>query len=1004
MFREMVGQSIDSFQIISLLGEGGMGAVLKGYDQTLQREVAIKLMHPHLAGNAEFQKRFLQEARTAARLDHPSIVHVYSFGKYRSMLYIVMKFIPGDNLDQMLAELRAAKKWVMLGEAVEIVRQVAQALEYAHQNGVLHRDIKPSNIMIEAVKGEKLPYRPIITDLGLAKLSDGVQLTQQGTSLGTPAYMSPEQALGKSTDARSDVYSLGILLFELATARLPFPARSLADAIQYHAHTAPPLPRSIRAELPEAVEKIILCAMEKDPAQRYPNAGALAQALGALNLPAQVAAAPTAMENTVSLITQYQKSLVNPRGNSVLNDFQPPANKTLDQIQVLTASQQTSSYPLKPTGLTVGRDSDNDIVLDDTLASRHHMRIEYSGTDVVVSDLNSTNGTFLESARLLPGVSEPWDEDKPLRIGQTWLRLRRGQTNKTGRPGGVQERSRVAAGQSAGSRFPQGSVTGTAGQGRVNIALKTNNLVVEPGQSVTLPVLLQNQGAVVDHFQVRLSGVPEHWLPEPMKTVPMMPGDQKEVSLTVAPPRAAQSRAGQHALTLSVTSRESPSQVAEVRLTLSVGAYTQFTSEMHPQKLRAGQTGRITVRNLGNAPENFTVTWKDRGDELAFRPPQAALSVPEGQSAVVNFQAAPRHRQWIGREKNYAITGTVAPARGDPQPHMGEVVSRALLPPWVTGIPVVLCVLLGMLGMFLVNRQNAATSAATATAAQAVALLEQTQTSASQTETAVANAQMNESQAATATAQWLDADDDRDGLINRRELELNLLPNNLDTDGDGLSDGEEVDVFKSDPLKRDTDGDRVKDGDEAAQGTDPLRTDSDGDGTPDGDDNDPRNVPSPTPMPTATTAPTPTPSHTPAPTRTLPPPPIIDYANVDAQPNGLVGEVRTNEQSFISLEVRSRDGRGDGDGIREVLFKVSDEAGNVVYQHPEQDNPFCIFADEDDVCSPWHYENGRYFWGENGQVVRNGLYTVEIYAEPEPVQGSHSPFGVWYFQMELKLP
>jgi serine/threonine protein kinase len=152
--QELVGQSLNRYKILELLGEGGMGAVYKAHDVTLQRDVAIKIMHPHYARQGDFQERFLQEARTAARLDHPGIVQIYDFGKAdfgpnHSLLYIVMEFIPGDNLEKLLRDLRGQGKWILLNEAVGIIRQVSIALDYAHRQGVLHRDIKPANIMLE---------------------------------------------------------------------------------------------------------------------------------------------------------------------------------------------------------------------------------------------------------------------------------------------------------------------------------------------------------------------------------------------------------------------------------------------------------------------------------------------------------------------------------------------------------------------------------------------------------------------------------------------------------------------------------------------------------------------------------------------------------------------------------------------------------------------------------------------------------------------------------------
>ena len=267
----LIGQSLNRYKIISILGEGGMGAVFKAHDITLQRVVAIKVMHPHFAGLPNFQERFLQEARSAARLDHPGIVQVHDFGQDRSNLYIVMKFIPGDNLDKLLRELRSKGNWMLLDEACGLIEQTASALHYAHRQGVLHRDIKPANIMIEPELSGNLPYRPVITDLGLAKLAEGGIATQDGSSMGTPAYMSPEQAQGMITDARSDVYSLGILLFELATGRLPFPAKNLAEAVHFHVNISPPRPSEIGSDIPQELEEIIMRCLEKEPEQTVSN-------------------------------------------------------------------------------------------------------------------------------------------------------------------------------------------------------------------------------------------------------------------------------------------------------------------------------------------------------------------------------------------------------------------------------------------------------------------------------------------------------------------------------------------------------------------------------------------------------------------------------------------------------------------------------------------------------------------------------------------------------------
>ncbi len=277
--NERIGTHLNRYLLQELLGEGGMGSVFKGYDETLHRFVAVKVLHPHFAKQPKFQERFLREARAAAAMDHAGIVKVYDFGQSDDLLFIVMEFIPGSNLRELLTDLRATNRWISLPEAVELGRQVCLAIDYAHLHGILHRDIKPDNIMVKVDQSGILPYRPVLTDLGLARLLDEQAITQVGESMGTPAYMSPEQAMGETTDVRSDVYSLGVLLFELVTGQVPFPAKTITEAIRYHTRESVPCPTSINPDIPAPLEAVILKTLEKDPGDRIPDAGSLAQAL-----------------------------------------------------------------------------------------------------------------------------------------------------------------------------------------------------------------------------------------------------------------------------------------------------------------------------------------------------------------------------------------------------------------------------------------------------------------------------------------------------------------------------------------------------------------------------------------------------------------------------------------------------------------------------------------------------------------------------------------------------
>jgi serine/threonine-protein kinase len=221
--------NLGKYQIVEELGRGGMGAVYKGYDPLLERTVAIKLLAPHLVWEKDFVERFLREARAAARLDHPNIIHIYDVGQADSHYYFVMAYLPGPSLKQLISQ----KGRLTLAEAVPILRQLAEALDYAHSKGLIHRDIKPANVMFNE-RG-----LAVLTDFGIVKAAQESKLTTTGATMGTPQYMAPEQILGKKIDARADQYMLGIVAFEMLTGNVPFDADT-TPAIFYKQVNDPP--------------------------------------------------------------------------------------------------------------------------------------------------------------------------------------------------------------------------------------------------------------------------------------------------------------------------------------------------------------------------------------------------------------------------------------------------------------------------------------------------------------------------------------------------------------------------------------------------------------------------------------------------------------------------------------------------------------------------------------------------------------------------------------------
>lgn len=284
---ELIGQQLDEYQLEGLLGRGGMARVYRGLDVRLNRVVAIKVIDTPFRTDSDYLVRFEREAQAIAQLEHPNVVTVYRFGEANGLLYLAMRYIEGDNLETRLARYRDERRKIVPAEAGRIIREVCAALDYAHEKGVIHRDIKPSNIMLDKKE------RVILTDFGLALLTEE---GTQGEIFGSPHYIAPEQAVSSAGAVpQSDLYAIGVILYEMFTGYLPFQGVKALDIAMLHLSQPPRPPRTLRPEISPALEAVILRTLAKEPGQRYPNGAALATALDeALHLtPVKEPSAPT---------------------------------------------------------------------------------------------------------------------------------------------------------------------------------------------------------------------------------------------------------------------------------------------------------------------------------------------------------------------------------------------------------------------------------------------------------------------------------------------------------------------------------------------------------------------------------------------------------------------------------------------------------------------------------------------------------------------------------------
>jgi serine/threonine-protein kinase len=295
---DLAGHTLGKYQLQERLGRGGMAEVYKAYHPGLDRFVAVKVLHPHLAEASDFLGRFKREAQAVARLRHPHIVQVYDFDVEGEQHYMVMEYVPGVSLKAHLDDLFVRGERMPVDEVLGLFRALLDAVGYAHAQGMIHRDLKPANVMLEIENAEgsqqkadvtppayRLPpsaYRPVLTDFGIAKILGGSTFTASGVTVGTPTYMSPEQGSGEPGDARSDLYALGVMLYECLTGQVPFQGDTSAAILLKHISAPIPPLRDTLPELPTSLERVVEKALAKNPDERYPSAGEMQAALAGL--------------------------------------------------------------------------------------------------------------------------------------------------------------------------------------------------------------------------------------------------------------------------------------------------------------------------------------------------------------------------------------------------------------------------------------------------------------------------------------------------------------------------------------------------------------------------------------------------------------------------------------------------------------------------------------------------------------------------------------------------
>lgn len=458
----LVGKSLGQFRIVEQIGAGGMATVFKAYQPTLDRYVAIKVLPAYHARDPIFVKRFIQEARSVARLAHPNIVQIHDFGTDvdNDISYIVMEYVDGGTLKDRL------KRPISVPEAVEYMIQAAEGLDCAHRNGIIHRDVKPANMLLR-----KDGYL-LLSDFGIAKILEGTsQLTRVGTGIGTPQYMSPEQGMGREVDRRSDIYSLGIVLFHCLTGKVPFTADSPLTVTMKHLNDPLPIEQLHVANIPPAIEQVVVKMTAKAPQDRYqstdalidalttalasshlmmphrwrpgissalpkidaqagvsqplPNAG-FAQFANGVSQPLGVPSQPLVSDvNNIQggqptvMVQCFRCGASNPSSRlfctscgyelsdkrAVADRFMGPNGRPiLARLSVQNGPMGGRSYLFHQDVTTIGRNNGNDLIIPGRTVSRRHARLWFSDGYWYLEDLQSGNGTTVNNVRIYQSI------------------------------------------------------------------------------------------------------------------------------------------------------------------------------------------------------------------------------------------------------------------------------------------------------------------------------------------------------------------------------------------------------------------------------------------------------------------------------------------------------------------------------------------------------------------------------------------------------------------------
>jgi len=647
----LINRTVEGYHFVKRLGEGTYGVVyLARHPRIKERLVAIKYIK---LGDPQQIKKVEREVDILARLQHPNVIDIYDTYRFDHYQLIVMELIRGGSLKDALSQMKGL---LDLKAVIEIAEQLAFALGYVHDENILHLDLKPANILLDPVAQGKFA-RCVITDFGIAQIVNPSALMSTNL-VGTPRYMSPEHfGFGDTKpDRRSDIYSLGIILYELVVGAVPFQAPQLLDLLNQHAYSPVPLPSQSVSYLPPALDSIILKSLAKSPVDRFQSASEMGSALRELRLGplASLKSAPDRLSGeALGIIAQANADVM-----AAVDTQYPPQVATIFNLLVMKPDGEQQSIGFDKQSIIIGREKGVDLVLDQTKVSRRHAQIECDRNgNIYVTDLQSANGTYLDGVRLTPQERVLWKRTQYLEI-QGYLLQIDGLADQQKDPVNpfVFKTDVVVA--------LLDEIDHQRSKPSVRISLSPAIIYIEPGKPQYIQVLVTPDHTPVARYELRVRpgpGVDESWYTVPAAQV-IQPGDTYTFDFIVSPPAVGTFGGRTHEITLEVVADQPDIPAAFQILKVRVVPVTRFTVALRPNEVSHNRRRQsdVVITNTGNVSETFAVEVQAPDTlRVVLKTPQ--VEIAPGQEAQVRLRFKPARNVWRTSSRLiYVVTARVA--------------------------------------------------------------------------------------------------------------------------------------------------------------------------------------------------------------------------------------------------------------------------------------------------------------------------------------------------------